>query len=105
MTRDFADFLAPLNSEGAAYVVIGGLAVVFHVPYRTTRDIDVLIEPTIENARRVRRAVQRWGGFEPEFSEDEFIAGDILFVRRAAPRRGPLARSQRHLGPSLGAPR
>jgi len=27
-----------------------------HVPYRTTRDIDVLIEPTIENAEKVRRA-------------------------------------------------
>ena len=78
MTQDFADFLASLNSEGAAYVVVGGMAVVFYVPYRTTRDIDVLIEPTIENARRVRRALQRWGGFEPEFGEDEFIAGDIL---------------------------
>lgn len=78
MTRDFADFLAALNSEGAAYVVIGGMAVVFYVPYRTTRDIDVLIEPTIENARRVRQAVQRWGGFEPDFAAEDFIAGDIL---------------------------
>jgi hypothetical protein len=78
MTKDFADFLDALNSEGAAYVVIGGMAVMFHIPYRTTRDIDVLIEPTLENARRVRRAVQRWGGFEPEFAEAEFIAGDIL---------------------------
>jgi hypothetical protein len=78
MTLDFADFLDALNSEGAVYVVIGGMAVVFYVPYRTTRDIDVLIEPTIVNARRVRQAVQRWGGFEPEFTAEEFIAGDIL---------------------------
>ncbi len=78
MTRDFADFLDALNSEGAAYVVIGGMAVMFYVPYRTTRDIDVLIEPTRDNAARVRRAVARWGAFEPEFSEEEFIAGDIL---------------------------
>jgi hypothetical protein len=35
MTRDFADFLASLNSESAAYVVIGGMVVVFYVPYRT----------------------------------------------------------------------
>ena len=78
MTKDFADFLGALNNEGAAYVVIGGMAVIFHIPYRTTRDIDVLIEPTLENARRVRRAVERWGGFEVEFTEAEFIAGDIL---------------------------
>ena len=78
MTQDFADFLDALNKEGAAYVVIGGMAVMYHLPYRTTRDIDVLIEPTIENAHRVRRAVQRWGGFEPKFTAEEFISGDIL---------------------------
>ncbi len=78
MTKDFADFLASLNSEGVAYVVIGGMAVLSHVPYRTTRDLDVLIEPTTENAHRARRAVQRWGGFDPDFSAEEFISGDIL---------------------------
>jgi len=78
MTRDFADFLAALNSAGASYVVIGGMAVLSHVPYRTTRDIDVLIEPSLENAERVRNAVRAWGGFEPEYSPADFISGDIL---------------------------
>ena len=78
MTQDFADFLAALNKEEASYVVIGGMAVLSHVPYRTTRDIGVLIEPTLENAKRVRRAVQRWGSFEPEFPAEDFISGDIL---------------------------
>jgi len=58
MTRDFADFLAALNREGVSYVVIRGMAVLSHIPYRTTRDIDVLIEPTLANARRVRDAVR-----------------------------------------------
>lgn len=78
MTRDFADFLASLNSEGVVYVVIGGMAVLSYAPYRTTRDLDVLIEPTLENARRARKAVERWGGFEPDFAVEEFISGDIL---------------------------
>jgi hypothetical protein len=78
MSRDFADFLDALNKEGVAYVVIGGMAVVSYLPYRTTRDIDVLIEPTLENARRAFRAVRRWGGFEPEFAPKDFISGDIL---------------------------
>lgn len=78
MTADFADFLASLNNEGVVYVVIGGIAVLNYVPYRTTRDLDILIEPTIENAHRARRAVARWGGFEPDFSAEDFIAGDIL---------------------------
>jgi hypothetical protein len=78
MTRDFADFLAALNSEGASYVVIGGIAILSHVPYRTTRDVDVLIEPTLENARKVRAAVARWGAFEPEYAPEDFLSGDVL---------------------------
>ncbi|MEA2569064.1 MAG: hypothetical protein QOI24_1065 [Acidobacteriota bacterium] len=78
MTKDFADFLKSLNSEGVAYVVIGGIAVLAHVPYRTTRDLDVLIEPTLENGEKARRAVAAWGSFEPEFAPADFIAGDIL---------------------------
>ncbi len=78
MTRDFAAFLAALNDAGASYLVIGGMAVLSHIPYRTTRDIDVLIDPTLTNARKVREAVRSWGGFEPEYSAEEFISGDIL---------------------------
>jgi len=78
VTKDFADFLESLNSEGVVYVVIGGIAVLAHVPYRTTRDLDVLIEPTLENAGKARRAVGRWGSFEPEYEPADFISGDIL---------------------------
>lgn len=78
MTKDFADFLECLNREGVAYVVIGGIAVLAHIPYRTTRDLAVLIQPTLENAERARRAVAAWGSFEPEFTAAEFISGDIL---------------------------
>ena len=78
MNKDFADFLDSLNGEGALYVVIGGMAVLSLVPYRTTRDLDVLIEPTLDNAHRVRAAVRNWRGIEPRFSAIEFISGDIL---------------------------
>ncbi|HEX6160797.1 MAG TPA: hypothetical protein VF111_11565, partial [Thermoanaerobaculia bacterium] len=78
MTKDFADFLASLNREDVAYVVIGGIAVLSHVPYRTTRDLDVLIEPTLANAEKARRAVSAWGAFEPEYDVADFISGDIL---------------------------
>jgi hypothetical protein len=78
MTRDFADFLASLNSEGVDYVVIGGMAVLRLIPYRTTRDIDVLIAPSRDNAAAARRAVASWSGEEPEFSVEDFLSGDIL---------------------------
>jgi hypothetical protein len=78
MTKDFADFLDALNNESVRYVVIGGMAVLSYLPYRTTRDIDVLIDATRENAAAARKAVRRWGGFEPEFDVEDFLSGDIL---------------------------
>ena len=78
MTKDFADFLAALNKEGVDYVVIGGIAVIYHIPFRTTRDLDVLIKPTGNNGTKAHQAVRSWGGFEPQFSPEEFVAGDIL---------------------------
>ena len=77
MSRDFADFLAVLNNEGASYVIIGGMAVLALIPYRTTRDLDVLIEPTLTNALKTRDAVRAWGGFEPIYSAEEFISGEF----------------------------
>jgi hypothetical protein len=58
MTRDFADFLASLRSEGAAYVVIGGMAVLSYIPDRATRSFAVLIERTIP-------AILLLGGTDP----------------------------------------
>lgn len=78
MNKDFADFLEALNKADVRYVVIGGIAVLSHLPFRTTRDIDVLIESALENGRRARTAVAAWGNFEPEFSAEEFVSGDIL---------------------------
>jgi hypothetical protein len=78
VTKDFADFLESLNREGVAYVVIGGMAVLAHIPYRTTRALDVMIEPTLENAEKARRAVAAWGSFDPQYTPADFIAGDIL---------------------------
>lgn len=78
MNKDFADFLEALNKADVRYVVIGGIAVLSHLPFRTTRDIDVLIESALENGKRARTAVAAWGNFEPEFSAEEFVSGDIL---------------------------
>lgn len=42
-----------LNEAGAHYLVVGGRALILHQIIRVTTDVDILIEPTEENARRV----------------------------------------------------
>ena len=48
---------AALNRHGAAYVVFGTSALQLWGSARATRDIDILIDPTVENARRVLAAL------------------------------------------------
>ena len=49
---------ALLNAERARYVVVGGYAVALHGVVRATKDIDILIEPTLENAQRTLAALE-----------------------------------------------
>ena len=47
--EDVARICQALNAEGARYVLIGGFAVIAHGGVRTTKDIDLLIDPRPEN--------------------------------------------------------
>lgn len=46
-----------LNAAEVKYVVVGGFALALHGAIRATKDVDILIEPTIENARRTLKAL------------------------------------------------
>jgi len=47
-----------LNRERVQYVLIGGAAANLHGVIRPTRDIDVLLEPTVDNASRALQALR-----------------------------------------------
>ena len=47
-----------LNSAGVKYVVVRGCAVILHGYYRTTHDIDLLVDSSGENIRRLKKAFQ-----------------------------------------------
>jgi len=55
MNSDFRDLLQALNDAGAEYLVVGGYAVIEHTEPRYTKDIDVWVNATRENAGRVER--------------------------------------------------
>src|SRR5688572_31636148 len=50
---------ALLNGEGAQYLIIGGQAVILHGIIRATEDVDILIEPSEENCKRVLAALAK----------------------------------------------
>lgn len=46
-----------LEDAGARYVLIGGFAVIIHGGERTTKDIDLLVDPEPDNVARLKKAL------------------------------------------------
>lgn len=61
LNEDFRDLLAALLEEGARFVVVGAHALAAAGVVRATKDLDVLVRPDPENARKVFAALQRFG--------------------------------------------
>jgi hypothetical protein len=55
LNRDFKEFLQSLTDNQVRHLVVGGYTVAFHGHPRYTKDLDVWIEMTADNASRSRR--------------------------------------------------
>lgn len=76
-----AEVCARLNEESARYVLVGAAAMQLWGTTRATRDIDLLIDPTPENGRRILSALARVGfGFAREWSADELVEKAVTVI-------------------------
>jgi hypothetical protein len=80
---DFVDLLAEFAAAEVRYLVIGGYAVGFHDRPRTTKDLDVLLDPSAENVERAAAALARFGA-PPSVVEDlrQAAADEIVWMGR-----------------------
>lgn len=76
-----AEVCERLNAHRAKYVVVGATAMQLWGTTRATRDIDVLIEATVANARRVLAALGEVGfGFAREWLAEEIVAKPVTII-------------------------
>jgi len=73
-----------LNKEDAKYVVVGGCALILHGYYRTTHDIDLLVDPSVENIKKLKKALKTIFKSE-EISEIRDVDIEEYAVVRVAP--------------------
>jgi hypothetical protein len=59
--RDFEDVLILLARQRVRYLIIGGLAFIYHAKPRFTKDIDLWIDPAALNIHRANRALTEFG--------------------------------------------
>ena len=70
---DFFDFIRILNDRKAKFVLVGGLAVVIHGHFRTTKDMDIFYEGSEENGKKILEGINEFG-----FSYLRLTMEDIL---------------------------
>jgi hypothetical protein len=81
MNRHFVEMLAALSDAGADYLVIGAHALAAHGYTRGTRDLDIWVRPTPQNAARVWRALLEFGAPLEHFTiEDLSSPGTICQI-------------------------
>ena len=85
--QDFLELLLAFEKYKVRYVVIGGYAVGIHAEPRYTKDLDILIEPSVFNAKRVLKALGEFGAPIDNLSVTELATPGLLYIFGVPPLR------------------
>lgn len=69
--KDLREFVELLNSRRVESVVVGAHALAFHRHPRYTGDLDLLVRPTVDNARRIVEVLREFGLASFGLAEDD----------------------------------
>lgn len=87
LNRDWNEFLCALIARRVRFVLVGGHAVAGHGEPRFTEDLDVFVEPTLANARRLRAALVDFGFGEGVPPAKLLAMPDKVFMLGRKPNR------------------
>lgn len=80
MLEQLPTVFASFQKNDVRYLVIGGIAAVLYGVPRATFDLDILIEPTKENAQRLLNALAEIGFGTAEMTNAEEIIGNEITI-------------------------
>jgi len=84
LQRELVKLCSALNRAGVRYVIVGGCAVILHGYFRTTHDVDLLVEPSPENIRSLKKALHEFSGSNEVFDIRDDDVERYAVVRFAA---------------------
>lgn len=70
--KDFEELLKYFNKHKVRYCIVGGFAVGFHGMPRYTKDMDILVEPAVENGERIIQAIKDFGFESLGLTKEDF---------------------------------
>jgi hypothetical protein len=84
---DFKELLELFNKHKVEYLIVGGYALAFHGAPRFTRDIDLFVRPTSDNAVRILTALDEFGFGSLDLSQDDLTTPGRIVQLGVAPLR------------------
>ena len=88
LSPDYEEFIAALNAHGVRYLVVGAHAVAYHARPRATKDLDILLDPAPENARRALEALRNFfGGADLGYGVEDLTDPRLSLIHISEPTR------------------
>jgi len=93
LNKDFREFIELLNANRVKYLIVGGYAVGFHGYPRYTKDLDIWILVSEENAEHVLTALNQFGFGSMGLKRDDFLNSENFIQLGYPPNRIDLVMS------------
>lgn len=87
LNQDFKEFIQFLNDNHVQYLVVGGYAVAIHGHPRYTKDIDIWIETSLDNANNLLQALEQFGFSSLGLQTQDFLTPDQIIQLGYPPNR------------------
>lgn len=87
LNPDFRDILSCLKDEGVDFILVGAYALAAHGFLRATGDIDLWLRNSPDNARKILRALAKFGAPTSDLSEEDFTNPTTVLQLGVEPRR------------------
>lgn len=86
-SNDFEELLAVFNAKGVKAIIVGGHALAYHGRPRFTKDLDVFVEPSTDNAERVMKSLTTFGFGSLGLTTEDFSKPGQIIQLGVAPNR------------------
>jgi hypothetical protein len=84
---DYKDLFSIFNAEKVEYLIVGAHAVIFYAEPRYTKDVDIWINPTNENAQKIWRALEKFGAPLLNVEKTDFTVKEMIYQIGIEPNR------------------
>jgi len=87
LNPDFRDILSAFIEAGVEFLVVGGYAMAAHRLPRATKDLDLWVRPSEENATRVLKALDQFGAPRHGLTQADLAVEGTIYQVGVPPNR------------------